>query len=174
LGFEPKQHNQTMADTDKQKVSPPYIRSSSVSFHSRSFPTKLPFKKKGWKNQNVVLRGQQRTWPHLKQILASEETLEFSKGTTTYSSIEAAPSILPARKYCDITGLLVPFFFLFHFNFFCFWTRLWALQAPYTDPRTGLRFANAEVYRFIKEQLTEEGIEKYLSLRNAKPRTKLQ
>jgi len=113
---------------------------------------KFPFKKEGWKNPNVVMRGQQRTWPHLKQILTMENYSQFSPDVPTYASIEASPSIYPAKKYCDITGFV----------------------APYTDPKTGLRFANATVFYDIKNQLSEEGVEKYLGLRNAKPKTRLQ
>lgn len=44
------------------------------------------------------------------------------------SSIEAPPSFLPQRHYCDITGL----------------------EAPYTDPATGLRYHDKSVYELIK------------------------
>lgn len=40
------------------------------------------------------------------------------------------------------------------------------LQAPYTDPRTKLRYANAEVFKLIRS-LPEDTIQGYLSLRNA-------
>ncbi|KAJ3729146.1 YL1 nuclear protein C-terminal domain-containing protein [Lentinula guzmanii] len=44
-------------------------------------------------------------------------------------SIEAPPSVLPQKHYCDITGL----------------------EAPYTDPVTGLRYHDKDVYALIKE-----------------------
>lgn len=44
------------------------------------------------------------------------------------SSIEAPPSLIPQRHYCDITGL----------------------EAPYTDPATGLRYHDKSVYELIK------------------------
>ena len=43
-------------------------------------------------------------------------------------SVEAPPSILPAKKYCDVTGL----------------------EAPYTDPKSMLRYHNAEIYELIR------------------------
>ncbi|WFD49795.1 chromatin-remodeling complex subunit ies6 [Malassezia furfur] len=46
----------------------------------------------------------------------------------TYTSVEAPPSLLPAKRYCDITGL----------------------QAPYTDPKTRLRYHSAEIYDIVK------------------------
>ncbi|KAI8449868.1 YL1 nuclear protein C-terminal domain-containing protein [Phakopsora pachyrhizi] len=46
----------------------------------------------------------------------------------TYMTIEAPPSVIPPRKYCDVTGL----------------------EAPYVDPKTRLRYHNSEVYELIK------------------------
>ncbi|KIM72848.1 hypothetical protein PILCRDRAFT_737092 [Piloderma croceum F 1598] len=46
----------------------------------------------------------------------------------SYSSIEAPPSFMPQRHYCDITGL----------------------EAPYTDPATGLRYHDKSIYELIK------------------------
>lgn len=43
-------------------------------------------------------------------------------------TIEAPPSVLPPKKYCDITGL----------------------DAPYIDPKSRLRYHNAEVYAILK------------------------
>ncbi|WFD03770.1 chromatin-remodeling complex subunit ies6 [Malassezia obtusa] len=46
----------------------------------------------------------------------------------TYTSVEAPPSLLPAKRYCDVTGL----------------------QALYTDPKTRLRYHSAEIYDIIR------------------------
>ncbi|OBZ77919.1 Chromatin-remodeling complex subunit ies6, partial [Grifola frondosa] len=46
----------------------------------------------------------------------------------TYASIEAPPSVLPQRRYCDITGL----------------------EGPYTDPATGLRYHDKSIYELVK------------------------
>ncbi|SGY22668.1 BQ5605_C019g08839 [Microbotryum silenes-dioicae] len=43
-------------------------------------------------------------------------------------SIDAAPSVLPAKKYCDVTGL----------------------EAKYVDPASTLHYHNPEVYEVIK------------------------
>ncbi|PLW09785.1 hypothetical protein PCANC_19445 [Puccinia coronata f. sp. avenae] len=62
----------------------------------------------------------------------------------TYIIIEAPPSVIPPKKYCDITGL----------------------EAPYLDPKTRLRYHNAEVYELIRS--FGPGIDQsYLSLRGA-------
>ncbi|KAJ7590526.1 hypothetical protein C8J56DRAFT_933127 [Mycena floridula] len=60
----------------------------------------------------------------------------------TYTSIEAPPSFLPQRHWCDITGL----------------------EAPYTDPATGLRFHDKSVYDIVKG-LSASSAKEYLSAR---------
>jgi hypothetical protein len=45
-------------------------------------------------------------------------------------------------------------------------------QAPYTDPKTKLRYCTAEIYQFIHKQLTDEEREKYLELRKAQSKLK--
>ncbi|TEB18709.1 hypothetical protein FA13DRAFT_1745325, partial [Coprinellus micaceus] len=52
----------------------------------------------------------------------------LSNSRVSDSSIEAPPSVLPQRHYCDITGL----------------------EAPYTDPATGLRYHDKSVYALIQ------------------------
>lgn len=51
---------------------------------------------------------------------------------------------MPQKKYCDITGL----------------------DAKYTDPKTGLRYHNAEIYQFIST-LGVPNVQAYLASRNA-------
>ena len=64
----------------------------------------------------------------------------------TYTNIEAAPSLHPAHQkpYCDITGL----------------------PAPYTDPKTRLRYYNKEVFEVVRS-LPQGVAEKYLEARGA-------
>ncbi|KAH0261409.1 hypothetical protein KCU91_g14039, partial [Aureobasidium melanogenum] len=62
----------------------------------------------------------------------------------TYTSIQAAPSFKPKQKYCDITGL----------------------PAKYSDPKTGLRYHNTEVYSVIKTLSTAQ-VQEYLAARDA-------
>ncbi|KAI6826566.1 hypothetical protein KC340_g10150 [Hortaea werneckii] len=64
--------------------------------------------------------------------------------SVTYTSIAAAPSLKPKKKYCDITGL----------------------PAKYTDPKTGLYYFNAEVYKIIKSLNTTQ-VQEYLAARGA-------
>lgn len=64
----------------------------------------------------------------------------------TYTNIESAPSLHPAHQkhYCDITGL----------------------PAPYTDPKTRLRYHNKEVFDQVRA-LSQSVEESYLGARGA-------
>ncbi|KAK7191147.1 hypothetical protein DPSP01_008874 [Paraphaeosphaeria sporulosa] len=64
----------------------------------------------------------------------------------TYTNIESAPSFHPSsqRRYCDITGL----------------------PAPYTDPKTRLRYHDKEVFGVIRT-MPQNVSEGYLSARGA-------
>lgn len=106
--------------------------------------------------------GQQLQQPNLAQASRSLSKLVLEKslrpGTTTgglaaggagapsatYTNIESAPSLAPQRRYCDITGL----------------------PAPYQDPKTRLRYHNAEVFGLIRG-LPQGYAEQYLEARGA-------
>ncbi|KAG2122930.1 hypothetical protein DEU56DRAFT_831124 [Suillus clintonianus] len=75
-----------------------------------------------------------------------KELVEANEEMPTYLSIEAPPSVLPQRHYCDITGL----------------------EAPYTDPRTGLRYHDKNVYELIKN-LSPSAAKDYLAARGVNP-----
>lgn len=62
----------------------------------------------------------------------------------TYSSIAAAPSLKPKKKYCDVTGL----------------------PARYKDPKSGLYYYNAEVYAVVRGLSTGQ-VQEYLAVRGA-------
>lgn len=64
----------------------------------------------------------------------------------TYTNIESAPSLYPAHqgRYCDITGL----------------------PAPYTDPKSRLRYHNKEVFDVVRH-LPQGAAERYLEARGA-------
>ncbi|ORY14778.1 YL1 nuclear protein C-terminal domain-domain-containing protein [Clohesyomyces aquaticus] len=81
--------------------------------------------------------------PNIAQAAQSLSTLVLEKNSraafygasangpaATYTNIESAPSFHPSsqRRYCDITGL----------------------PAPYTDPKTRLRYHNKEVFAGIR------------------------
>nr|XP_020468380.1 INO80 complex subunit C [Monopterus albus] len=85
-----------------------------------------------------------RTWKNLKQILALERTLPWKLSDPNYYSIDAPPSLKPAKKYSDISGL----------------------PANYTDPQTKLRFTSSEEFSYIR-LLPTDVVTGYLALRKA-------
>uniref|UniRef100_A0A3Q1EUC7 INO80 complex subunit C n=1 Tax=Acanthochromis polyacanthus TaxID=80966 RepID=A0A3Q1EUC7_9TELE len=85
-----------------------------------------------------------RTWKNLKQILALERTLPWKLNDPNYYSIDAPPSLKPAKKYSDISGL----------------------PANYTDPQTKLRFTSSEEFSYIR-LLPTDVVTGYLALRKA-------
>ncbi|XP_018541737.1 INO80 complex subunit C [Lates calcarifer] len=85
-----------------------------------------------------------RTWKNLKQILALERTLPWKLSDPNYYNIDAPPSLKPAKKYSDISGL----------------------PANYTDPQTKLRFTSTEEFSYIR-LLPTDVVTGYLALRKA-------
>jgi INO80 complex subunit C len=96
--------------------------------------------------------------PNIAQAAQSLSTLVLEKNNraamasastgpaATYTNIESAPSFHPSsqRRYCDITGL----------------------PAPYTDPKTRLRYHNKEVFGTIRT-MPQNISESYLAARGA-------
>ncbi|XP_054638133.1 INO80 complex subunit C [Dunckerocampus dactyliophorus] len=85
-----------------------------------------------------------RTWKNLKQILSLERTLPWKLNDPNYYNIDAPPSLKPAKKYSDISGL----------------------PASYTDPQTKLRFTSTEEFSYIR-LLPTDVVTGYLALRKA-------
>ncbi|PYI03098.1 hypothetical protein BO78DRAFT_208102 [Aspergillus sclerotiicarbonarius CBS 121057] len=80
-------------------------------------------------------------------VLEKNARAAFTSGpAVTYTNIESAPSLHPSQqtRYCDITGL----------------------PAPYTDPKTRLRYHDKEVFSVIRT-LGQGVPESYLELRAA-------
>lgn len=95
--------------------------------------------------------------PNIAQAAQNLSTLVLEKNlraattftggpAVTYTNIESAPSLSPAHqhRYCDITGL----------------------PAPYTDPKTRLRYHNREIFGVVRT-LGQGVAENYLQARGA-------
>ncbi|XP_060029710.1 INO80 complex subunit C isoform X2 [Erinaceus europaeus] len=70
----------------------------------------LPFKDPNFVHSGhggAVAGKKNRTWKNLKQILASERALPWQLNDPNYFSIDAPPSFKPAKKYSDVSGLLM-------------------------------------------------------------------
>ena len=59
-------------------------------------------------------------------------------------SIEAPPSLLPAKRYCDVTGLPVGSPLLCR-------VQLTTFKAPYKEPKSGLRYNSVEMFELIRQ-----------------------
>ena len=72
-----------------------------------SEPAALAVKRKLGINELMIKK--KRTWRQVKQLVSAEYFDLLPATAPTYSSIEAPPSMLPSKKYCDITGFPVGF-----------------------------------------------------------------
>ncbi|KAM0791166.1 hypothetical protein ACM66B_005650 [Microbotryomycetes sp. NB124-2] len=115
-----------------------------------------PFKNRAYFAQRAASSKRNKT---LKQVLIIErerveqklqqQKLEREQNpdqhlpeVVSFMTVDAAPSVIPPKKYCDITGL----------------------EGKYVDPKSTLRYHNAEVYEVIKT--FQPGVSQaYLSLR---------
>ncbi|MEJ1283460.1 INO80 complex subunit C [Cricetulus griseus] len=86
-------------------------------------------------------------------------------GMVSDFSIDAPPSFKPAKKYSDVSGLL-----LAHMLFLCLACSLHTMfkcsQANYTDPQSKLRFSTIEEFSYIR-RLPSDVVTGYLALRKA-------
>ncbi|XP_050262604.1 protein EIN6 ENHANCER-like isoform X2 [Quercus robur] len=107
-------------------------------------PTHLSFKQIQMYEKYPKGQSRGRHWKHLKQILQAENYQNYPPDEPNYVNIESPPSMHPCKRICDITGY----------------------EAPYYDPRTNLRYANADVFKLVRS-LPKEYVQSYLALRNA-------
>jgi len=121
-----KQNRKSQVAAEGSEGPPEQTEAERLSFLNTPRPFKNP----------RYTRPQSKKLRSTKQILAAERDRErqrreaggSSKEVPTYLSIEAPPSLLPQKRYCDVTGL----------------------EAPYTDPQSKLRYHNKAVYELIK------------------------
>lgn len=105
----------------------------------------------GFKRQHQKRVGKGRH-KSCKQLLSDEqkrinnECLNNGKvPKVTYFNVEAPPSLKPAKKYCDITGL----------------------KANYRSPTNNIRYHNAEIYQLVVKPMAAGVDQEYLKLRGA-------
>uniref|UniRef100_A0A1B0G8E2 Vps72/YL1 C-terminal domain-containing protein n=1 Tax=Glossina morsitans morsitans TaxID=37546 RepID=A0A1B0G8E2_GLOMM len=117
---------------------------NNLSTYSSTVPTRPKLAFKNPKFSYIEPGGKKFVWKSLKQIIAQEKSLSSSDDIVTYTSLNAPPSLIPPKKYSDISGLI----------------------APYMDPQTKLYYHNAEEFRIIRS-LPSDIIQGYLALRGA-------
>jgi INO80 complex subunit C len=102
---------------------------------------RLKFKKPNFISKFRSKEKSSRVAKNIKNMV--QDTID-STSYNLYQSIEAGPTLLSKKKYCDITGF----------------------ESNYKDPRTGLRFYNADIYKIVST-LSEPIKNQYLSMRKA-------
>ncbi|GBF91088.1 hypothetical protein Rsub_04757 [Raphidocelis subcapitata] len=85
-----------------------------------------------------------KRWKRLRQLLQAEGYERLPASAPTFVNIEAPPSMRPPKRYCDLTGL----------------------EAPYIDPKTGLRYAAAPLFGYLRA-LPQDAVQARLALRRA-------
>merc|ERR1712230_336175 len=130
----------TMAATPPARPYPP----NSFADDARPF-----------KDPAYVRRNANRRNKTVKQITAGErERLDklakleadvdaYKRESLAFTTIDAPPSLIPAKRYCDVTGL----------------------EAPYTDPKALIRYHNAEIYSEVIKTLSPSVVQAYLAVR---------
>jgi len=119
---------------------------ATASEHGVDCPSWYGFKSASFVAKRQAGIGPGRQWRNMKQIIDRENFHLMAADTPTYVSIRSAPSSLPVRKYCDVSGL----------------------PAAYTDPRTRLHFHSTSEYKQIQAQSTDT-IKIMLELRGQTP-----
>ena len=96
-----------------------------------------------------MMTAKSKSWKSSRSLITAEHYDMVPVNTPTFVNIDAPPSTLPAKKYCDITGL----------------------PSKYTDPVTKMRYESKEGFRMAR-RLHEHKVEEFLSLRRAQTRLK--
>lgn len=140
LGDAVRKEASTMATQDNSGAVTPFLDDSATSTDGETTP--------------AVSVASSALQPNLAQAsrnlskLVLERNLRANGFSTapnaTYTNIESAPSLAHPKHYCDITGL----------------------PAPYTDPKTRLRYHDKEVFGVIRS-LGQGVAEQYLEARGA-------
>jgi INO80 complex subunit C len=141
LGDAVRKEASLMATQDNSGTATPFQDESSMSTDGNTTPA-------------VSTASSATLQPNLAQASRNLSKLVLEKNmrsngfstapTATYTNIESAPSLAHPKHYCDITGL----------------------PAPYTDPKTRLRYHDKEVFGLIRT-LGQGVAEQYLEARGA-------
>lgn len=133
-----RKENSLMTTQDNSGVGTPLLDDSAVSSDGDSTPAMSS----GPSQPNLAQASRNLSKLVLERNLRANGA---STGqTATYTNIESAPSLAHTKHYCDITGL----------------------PAPYTDPKTRMRYHNKEVFQLIRT-LPQSVAESFLETRGA-------
>ncbi|KAH9923855.1 uncharacterized protein B0H18DRAFT_1085611 [Fomitopsis serialis] len=131
--------------SDDSPTPPVVSLAEQFSYNHLPRPFKNPEYTKNTNRRTKNLRRRQQREEQMDVDGVEKEYIP-DEDMPTYSSIEAPPSVLPQRRYCDITGL----------------------EGPYTDPATGLRYHDKSVYDMLRG-LSATAAKDYLAARGVNP-----
>ena len=116
---------------------------TTTTFLSHKIPRQqdLPFKKKNWSSKIRLHEKSNRNSKNMKNL--SKDIID-GISYKIYQELEAGPSVLPKKKYCDFSGL----------------------EAPYSEINTGIRFYNADIYKKF-QKMPQPIKNQYLNIRRA-------
>jgi INO80 complex subunit C len=99
-----------------------------------------------FKNPDYERKKKTHRWKTLKQMVAAEreQHLKWPVHVPTYATIEAPYSLLPPKKFCDVSGF----------------------AAKYTEPHTKLRYASTVEFNLIRG-LSDQAVQELLAIRKA-------
>lgn len=114
-------------------------------------PNKAIMKSKRKRGIYQVMTTRSKSWKSSRSLLTNGHYDMMSPSLATHVNTDAPPSVLPIKKYCDITGL----------------------TAKYTDPVTKIQFVSKEAFRRARDLPDHRHrVEEFLSLRQAQIRIK--
>lgn len=139
----PQDFNITIYKTQNGLYSITNPNSTIHTFLSHKIPRQpdLPFKKKNWSSKIRLHEKSNRNSKNMKNL--SKDIID-GISYKIYQELEAGPSVLPKKKYCDLTGL----------------------EAPYSEINTGIRFYNADIYKEF-QNMSQPIKNQYLNIRRA-------
>lgn len=130
-------------------VAPPKKQAAQMAPATEGVANRSILKIKRKKGVYETMAAKSKSWKTSRSLITAEHYDMMSASTPTYVNIDAPPSTLPTKKYCDITGL----------------------PAKYTDPVTKLRYVTKEAFRKARS-LADHKVEEFLALRKAQVRIK--
>ncbi|CCF58200.1 hypothetical protein KAFR_0E00460 [Kazachstania africana CBS 2517] len=118
-----------------------FLRKVAELNHVNTPLKKLHYKKVNKRHKSVkqLLSDENK---RINAVLSSEVK---PKVNVTYFTLNAPPSLRPAKKYCDITGL----------------------KGNYKSPTNNLRYHNSEIYQAVIKPMPSGIDQEYLKLRGA-------
>lgn len=118
-----------------------YSLEKSSSMINYSSTPHHPFKKKGWTSK---IRSHEKSSRNAKNMKNLSKDLIDGMSYKIYQDLEAGPSVLPKKKFCDFTGF----------------------ETNYTEINTGIRFYNSQIYKLF-QNMSQPVKDQYLNIRKA-------